>query len=496
MHRSVVKRKVNVFLLFIPLVIFKDPITAFLHSGLGLDADTVEGATHYVVFAFSALALIPLAGFVESAVEELAELLGPFVGGLLHTTFGNVAELTIGIFILTSGTPHAAEIVTGSIAGVIVRNSLLGLGIATLAGAWRNGRMRFDAENASEYTTVFALAVVGLSLPTIVSRIPLNGATLSEEIALPLGVPLSAFLAVVLLVSYLAYIVFAVFRLGEGYDLPLLRLRKREARRLKRLHRSGALPALALDDTQALFAEERASAERRLFDGEGIATTTAAAGGGDVGARRAGGAGAAVAVLERPREPRPEVRKRVYARAGMLEHKRRMRELRGEKGLFHTHPLLRGLVALLVLGIATAGVASMSEGFAHSVEELIKANPALDGYEFFLGLILIPVLAGMVELYGSISAARENRMEITMAVTAGATIQMILLVVPVLVFVGLLSGTHLNLIFKPLDVIVFGIATFVFMLLSRDGESTWLEGTQLTSLWLLVAVVAFFFQPK
>ncbi|HEX6799931.1 MAG TPA: hypothetical protein VF116_19625 [Ktedonobacterales bacterium] len=496
MHGSVIKRKINVFLFFIPLVIFKDPVAAFLHSGLGLEAEAVEGASHYVVFALSALALIPLAGFVESAVEELAELLGPFVGGLLHTTFGNVAELTIAIFILLSGTPHAAEIVTGSIAGVIVRNSLLGLGVATLAGAWRNGRMRFDAENASEYTTVFALAVVGLSLPTIVSRIPLNGATLGEEIALPFGIPLSAFLAVVLLVSYVAYIVFAVFRLGEGYDLPLVRQRKRLARQLRRLHRSGTLPALAMDDRRALFAEERESAEVRLEGaGEQHHTVAVSAGGGDVpvGAARAG---AAVAVMERPRGPRPEVRKRVYARAGMLEHKRRMRELRGEKGLFHTHPLLRGLTALLVLGIATAGVASMSEGFAHAVEELIKANPALDGYEFFLGLILIPILAGMVELYGSISAARENRMEITMAVTAGATIQMILLVVPVLVFAGLLSGTHLNLIFQPLDVIVFGIATFVFMLLARDGESTWLEGTQLTSLWLLVAVVAFFFQPR
>ncbi|HKS70227.1 MAG TPA: hypothetical protein VJQ45_07395, partial [Ktedonobacterales bacterium] len=278
--------------------------------------------------------------------------------------------------------------------------------------------------------------------------------------------------------------------------LPLVRQRKRLARQLRRLHRSGKLPALAMDDRRALFAEERESAEARLEGAAGQHAAVAASAGGTDVPVGAAGASAAVAVMERPHEPRPEVRKRVYARAGMLEHKRRMRELRGERGLFHTHPLLRGLTALLVLGIATAGVASMSEGFAHSVEELIKANPALDGYEFFLGLILIPVLAGMVELYGSISAARENRMEITMAVTAGATIQMILLVVPVLVFVGLLSGTHLNLIFQPLDVIVFGIATFVFMLLARDGESTWLEGTQLTTLWLLVAVVAFFFQPR
>ena len=100
---------------------------------------------------------------------------------------------------------------------------------------------------------------------------------------------------------------------------------------------------------------------------------------------------------------------------------------------------------MLVLGVATAGVAAMSEHFAGSVEEIVTQFAVLKQYEFFLGLILIPLLAGVVELYGSVGAARENRMEITMAVTAGATIQMILLVVPILVLVGLNTGHPLDL---------------------------------------------------
>ena len=97
-------------------------------------------------------------------------MLGPFVGGLLHTTFGNVAELTIALAVSLSFTTNGGEvIVEGSIAGVIIRNSLLFLGLSTLLGCFRNGHMKFDAENASEYSTVFALAVVGLSIPTIVT---------------------------------------------------------------------------------------------------------------------------------------------------------------------------------------------------------------------------------------------------------------------------------------------------------------------------------------
>jgi Ca2+:H+ antiporter len=463
-ERSIFRRKINVLLLAIPLVLFAGSLQAFVESRLGLTIS--EGVQNGIVFALAAVALIPLAGFVESAVEELAELLGPFVGGLLHTTFGNVAELTIGLAVLLSfASSNGAEIVEGSIAGVIIRNSLLFLGVSTLLGCFRNGHMKFDAENASEYSTVFALAVVGLSIPTIVTLVPITS-SLSGKLVLP-DKFLPGVLAVVLVVSYLAYIGFAVFRLGEGYNLVEKRQHKREERRKRRMVKRGLpYPVTAQPDNQALFAEERISADQRLLAED------------------------ASKVLPE------ESKQRIYAKAGLLHERQRRREERGgARGFLHKHPLLRGLLALLVLAIATAGVASMSEGFAHSVEELIKLNGTLKNYDVFLGLILIPVLAGIVELYGSVGAARENRMEITMAVTAGASIQMILLVVPVLVLVGLFTGHPLNLVFNPIEVIIFGASTFIFMLLSRDGESTWLEGVQLCSFWALVAVVAIFIHP-
>jgi Ca2+:H+ antiporter len=62
----------------------------------------------------------------------------------------------------------------------------------------------------------------------------------------------------------------------------------------------------------------------------------------------------------------------------------------------------------------------------------------------------------------------------------------------VLVLVGLFTGHTLDLVFNPIEVITFGAATFIFMLLSRDGESTWLEGVQLCTFWAMVAVAAFF----
>jgi Ca2+:H+ antiporter len=135
-------------------------------------------------------------------------------------------------------------------------------------------------------------------------------------------------------------------------------------------------------------------------------------------------------------------------------------------------------------------VVVMSEQFVGTIEEVAKSF--LGGNELFVGLIVIPVIGGMVELNGAIGMARRNRMEITMAVTAGASIQMILLVAPVLVLVAALLGVNFSLVFQPLALLVFLASSFVFMLLGRDGESSLLEGSQLVTFWILVASTAFF----
>lgn len=456
MERSVWKRKINFFLLFIPLVLFitQHDVAVQLEEALaGLEENQRLLAVSSLVLLLAALSLIPLAGFLESAVEELAELLGQFLGGLLHTTASNVAELALALSVLTSfAGSRGSEIVLSSVAGVIVRNALLFLGIATLLGCWRNGKMRFSPEAAGEYSTVFALAVTGLSLPTLAAYVAGatagaeggGGSSAGEAELLVFGhVPFAVCIAVVLLVSYVAYLVFVVFKPRAGYNMA--GKRAKGAATTISPSDSGMLVA---PDTQALFEEERSSAETKLS-----------------------------------------------ARAQLAAERRAARAESGERRFLGEHKVARGLIALLILLIAAVGVVSMSEHFADSVKEMVEINPTLREYEFFLGLILIPVLAGVVELYGSVGMARRKKMDITMAITAGASIQMILLVVPILVLVGWLTGHPLGLVFTPLNVIIFGAATFAFMLLSRDGESTMLEGVQLVALWLLLAVVALFLHP-
>ena len=478
MEKSIWLRWVNLLLLGIPVVLLRDRI--------GLE----EGP---LLAVLAALSLIPLSGFLESAVEELEELLGEFLGGFLHMTFGNVAEMTIALSLLLQQAPgetSGSQIVLGSIAGVVIRNSLLGLGVATIFGALRNGRMGFDPDRAGQYSTIFALAVIGLCLPTLASYLARANSGNTNE-ALPTLLvfqhySLSFAVSLVLLGSYLAYTLFAIFRVRDGVDLVEQRIRRRLERKGQREAKRaakrapvavvaggaaagdyfGVSPIDPTPGTQALFRQERDQAEYELTQ----------------------------------RVERATPRRTAKAEYAEIKRRERRKQTAGEgegerkKGILGLHPIIRGLIALVVLGVAALGVVYMSEAFAGSVELLARENEQFIN-PFFVGLIVIPVVGGLVEMYGTTGMARRNLMEVVMGVTAGASIQMILVIVPILVIVGHFSHHPLMLIFAPLEIIIFGAATFLFMLLTRDGESTILEGIQLCSLWALLAATAYFLPP-
>ena len=81
---------------------------------------------HVAVFAVSTLAILPLAAYIGKATEALAAQLGGGIGGLLNATFGNAAELIIGILALREGLPDLVKAsLTGSIIGRLRCSSAL-----------------------------------------------------------------------------------------------------------------------------------------------------------------------------------------------------------------------------------------------------------------------------------------------------------------------------------------------------------------------------------
>lgn len=117
-----------------------------------------------VMFAVAALAIIPLAAVLGNSTEALAEHTGPAIGGLLNATMGNATELIISFFMLRSG--HV-EIVKASLAGSIIGNILLVLGLSALVGGIGREKQTFSRQMASTNSTMLFIAVVALVMPAI-----------------------------------------------------------------------------------------------------------------------------------------------------------------------------------------------------------------------------------------------------------------------------------------------------------------------------------------
>lgn len=145
--------------------------------------------------------------------------------------------------------------------------------------------------------------------------------------------------------------------------------------------------------------------------------------------------------------------------------------------------------ALIVLLVATAGVAVESEILVHSVEA-VTATLGLS--EMFLGLIVIPIIGNAAEHATAIVVARKGKMDLALNIALGSSTQVALLVAPILVLAGVLLGQNMNLVFTPFEVAAIGVSTIVTAIITLDGESHWFEGVQLLAVYAMVAVAAFF----
>src|SRR5512141_1486610 len=119
-------------------------------------------AAHTLIFIASCLAIVPLAGWLGHATEELAHHTGEGIGGLLNATFGNAAELIIAIMALREG---LYPVVKASITGSIIGNVLLVFGASVFAGGIKYKRQTFNATGAQAQATLLMLAGIALVMP-------------------------------------------------------------------------------------------------------------------------------------------------------------------------------------------------------------------------------------------------------------------------------------------------------------------------------------------
>jgi Ca2+:H+ antiporter len=335
---------------------------AFLASSIGL--------CEVGQFMAAAIAIIPLAGFIGEATEELTAHTGPKIGGLLNATLGNAAELIITIVAIKEG---VLELVIASITGSILGNLLLVLGLSVFLGGLKNGKQKFNAERASTNATMMMLAVVALLIPAVF------GAFIDVEHHEALQ-PFSLTVAVVMIIIY---------ALGIYYSFT------------------------AQDEDDPLSRESAHAHEAKW-----------------------------------------SVR-----------------------------------TAVIVLTIATLGIIFMSELLVESVEHVVEQ---LGWSEFFVGIIIVPLVGNAAEHLVAVQVALKNQMTLSMEIALGSSLQIALFVAPILVIVAAFMGQELAFSFNVFEMVALAAAGLVGVFVFKDGESNWLEGAQLLALYILLGVAFFF----
>jgi Ca2+:H+ antiporter len=299
--------------------------------------------SHTLVFIASCLAIVPLAGWLGRATEELSHHTGEGVGGLLNATFGNAAALIIAIMALQKG---LYPVVKASLTGSIIGNVLLVLGAAVFAGGIKFERQQFNTTAARAQVTLLTLSAIGLIMPASFHYLAGPGGRMRED-------DLSLEISVVLLFAYAAHLIFSLYT------------------------------------------------HKQLFAGE--------------------------AVKAEDQNDSWTVKK-----------------------------------SLITLLGATAAIAWVSEILVGSVE---AAAESFGMTRIFLGVIVVAVVGNAAEHSTAVMMAMKNRMELSLSIAVGSSLQIALFVAV------LISGQ-----------------------IASDGESNWLEGVLLLAVYLILGLV-FFFLP-
>jgi Ca2+:H+ antiporter len=320
-----------------------------------------------IMFLLAALAIVPLAGVMGEATEEISFYSGPRVGGFLNATFGNATELIISFFALKAG---LFEVVKASIAGSVIGNILLVLGLSMFVGGLKYKTQHFNKKVVEVSSSMLLFAVIGLSIPAIFTH------TMKIELLNTKYEGLSVEIAVIMFVIYLLSLLFSFYTHKDIYSVD---------------HEG---------DSKAKWSLKK---------------------------------------------------------------------------------------AVLTLIGATVFIAFESELLVSAVEPMTKS---LELSEFFVGIILIPIIGNAAEHTTAVVMSLKNKMDVAVEIAIGSSLQIILFVAPVLIFLSLFFKP-MSIIFNEFELISLIVSVLIANRVASDGESNWLEGVQLLAVYLIISVSFF-----
>ncbi|MCR5135066.1 MAG: calcium/proton exchanger [Clostridiales bacterium] len=153
-----------------------------------------------------------------------------------------------------------------------------------------------------------------------------------------------------------------------------------------------------------------------------------------------------------------------------------------------SHPQTKLSVSVIVLIAATVCIAVLSEIFVGTIEPMAESAGLSTT---FVGIILVPIIGNAAEHSSAIFMAYKNKMNAAVEIALGSSLQIILFVMPVLILLSLLF-TPMSIIFTPFELVAVTASVLIANRVDADGESNWLEGLQLVSVYIMIGAAFFF----
>lgn len=384
------------------------------------------------VFIINFIAIIPLAAMLSNATEELAIRVGETMGGLLNATFGNAVELIVSIQALIA---NEITIVKTSLIGSMLSNLLLVMGMSFFLGGINRVEQFFNVTVAQTAASLLALCIASLIIPTVFhNTIAEDDSTANNGAADAVrNQELSHGTAVILLIVYACYLGFQLKTHATMYNEPSQKVPKRKSGK----------------------------------KGEGDASRGIAA----IGAGTAAASGGGVNMKSLFKNP-----------DGSDEDE--------DEEEFET-PSLSVLGALVTLAFSTTLVAFCSEFMVSSINGLVATGGVSTT---FVGLILLPIVGNAAEHATAVTVAIKDKMDLSIGVAVGSSMQIALLVFPFIVILGWILGKDcMTLYFDTFQIATLFVSVLLVNYLIQDGKSHWLEGVLLMASYIIIAIAAWFY---
>ena len=144
--------------------------------------------------------------------------------------------------------------------------------------------------------------------------------------------------------------------------------------------------------------------------------------------------------------------------------------------------------AVLMLAVTMVCVVGIAELLIGEIEHIMEGAGVS---EFFMGVVIIALVGNAAEHSSAILMAWRGRIELSVQIALGSSVQIALLVIPVLVFISFAIGNFMALVFTPLGLIAMVATLVIAIVIVLDGQATWFDGAMLVAIFLLLAGIAF-----